>query len=206
MRILLTAFEPFDGTGLNSSLEACRALLRAPGGLSPEWDLRFLLLPVEYGADTAATDAELSARPCDLVLHTGQAAAAKEVRVERVAVNVRYPDARLRLGAHVPILPEGPAALFATVPVIPLVEAICGAGVPAAPSNYAGAYLCNHVLFCSLLRAGPDGPRVGFLHLPPLPEQAPDSPGALPADRLARAVGAALACLVRRSERDAFAL
>ena len=54
-----------------------------------------------------------------------------------------------------------------------LVEAIRRAGVPASPSDSAGRYVCNR-LFYGLLRlseaAGEGSPRVGFLHLPPLPE------------------------------------
>ena len=97
MRCLLTAFEPFDGTPWNASLEGCRAFLaaRERGGGPAGLDLHFEVLPVEYGADTVAVEHALAAftregGPPDVILHTGQAAGAREVRVERLAVNVRY--------------------------------------------------------------------------------------------------------------------
>src|SRR5437867_87497 len=55
MRVLLTAFQPFDGTGLNSSLEGCRAFLdRKVAGV----EVRFAVLPVVYGADTEHVERE----------------------------------------------------------------------------------------------------------------------------------------------------
>jgi len=209
MRVLLTAFEPFDGTGLNSSREACRAFLDSTS--AREWDLRFVELLVEYGKDTEAVAAALADRPADLLLHTGQASNAAEVRVERLAVNLRYRDRRRQRGGHRPILPDGPGSLSATIPVASVAAAIRTTGLPAVVSHDAGIYLCNHVLYRSLhdWSAGMDGqpgPRVGFLHLPPLPAQDPGHPGAVPPEQLARAIEAALRCLASRPDRDPFAL
>src|SRR4051794_17233341 len=91
MRILLTAFEPFDGTGLNASLEGCRLFLAR---WAAEFDLRFAVLPVAYGRDVEALERALAEGRADVLLHTGQAAAPRgypaAIRVERIAVNVRY--------------------------------------------------------------------------------------------------------------------
>jgi pyroglutamyl-peptidase len=194
MRLLLTAFEPFDGTGLNASLEGCRLFLERWGS---EFDLRFAVLPVEYGRDTDVVEAALGERPADVVLHTGQASGAREVRVERLAVNVRYPDhtPESRARPQQLIEADGPAGLFSPLPVDALAAAIRAEGVPTAVSNHAGIYLCNHILYRSLLRAErAGGPRAGFLHVPCLPEQRPDGEG-MPAESIARAVRAAAACL-----------
>jgi pyroglutamyl-peptidase len=203
MRVVLTAFEPFDGTGLNSSLEGCRRFLESSrAGIR---DLRFVVLPVEYGADTAAVEAALASGPCDVLLHTGQATGAAEIRVERVAVNVRYGHASRPEGGQRPILAEGPAALFATVPVEALARAIASTGAPARASNHAGVYLCNHVLYRSLLRAETAGPRVGFLHVPALPEQAAGGPS-LAVEAIAGAIEATVACLREHPGRSPFDL
>lgn len=202
MRLLLTAFEPFDTTGLNSSLEACRLFLRRWGD---EWDLVYRVLPVRYGADTEAVEMTLAESRCDLLLHTGQATGAREVRVERLAVNVRYPEDLAEMGpAQRPIDPHGPAALFSTLPVDAVAAAIRAAGVPAAVSNHAGIYLCNHVLYRSVQRSGPEGPRAGFLHLPCLPEQAAPGQPSLAAEQGAAAIRAALACLRDSPSRAPF--
>jgi len=208
MRILLTAFEPFDETGLNASLEGCRYFLER---WADDFDLRFLVLPVEYGPDTEAVTAALAERPADVLLHTGQAAGSEEIRVERIAVNVRYAGERGPEGRRpqCPIEPEGPVALLATLPVEPVAEAIREVDVPAWISNHAGVYLCNHVLYQSLLREQrqPTGAQVGFLHVPLLLEQAAAMahPGrsALPsmtAEQIGLAVWATLRCLARQQK------
>jgi pyroglutamyl-peptidase len=195
MRFLLTAFEPFDDSGLNSSLEGCRAFLQRWG---QEFDVHFAVLPVRYGRDTEEVDRVLLEHPVDGVLHTGQATGRRHLSVERVAVNLRYgPSAyqEVRAGpAQQPILPGGPPELRSSLPVDAVVAALRSAGLPAEASDHAGVYLCNHVLYQSLLRAERDGSalQVGFLHVPCLPEQAD---GGMPAGDIARAIYAALDCL-----------
>jgi pyroglutamyl-peptidase len=194
MRVLLTAFEPFDGTGLNASLEGCRRFLERRG---EAYDLRFAVLPVEYGRDTEAVERALSEGPADLLLHTGQAVGCREIRVERVAVNRRYSHAHLRTDDRCPIDPDGPPRLEATLPVEALAEAVRAEGIPAAVSDDAGVYLCNHVLYRSLQRAAREGGgrRVGFLHVPRLPEQAGEGTLCMRAEEIARALEAVLARL-----------
>lgn len=196
MRFLLTAFEPFDGTGLNSSLAGCQAFLERWDG---EFDLRFAVLPVRYGPDVEAVERALAEAPADVILHTGQATGSGHIRVERLAVNVRFGTDHLDRSApewaqpQFEIDPAGPAGLFSTLPVDRIAEAIRAAGIPAAVSNHAGIYLCNHALYQSLRRAERRQPptRVGFLHLPCLPEQSAELPS-LPAEETARAIYACL--------------
>jgi len=195
MRFLLTAFEPFDGTGLNASLAACHRYLQDSG---TELDLRFCVLPVRYGPDVEAVNAALAEGPVDVILHVGQATGASLVRVERIAVNVRYADdpyVRGDAASEAPqslIDPHGPPAFLSNLPVDSLAEAIRSAGVPATVSNHAGIYLCNHALYRSLQRAEQDGSgtRCGFLHVPCLPEQGP-GPSMEPS-QVAAAIRAAL--------------
>jgi pyroglutamyl-peptidase len=205
LRFLLTAFEPFDRTGLNASLEGCRAFMRDHVS---GWDVRFLVLPVRYGPDTELVEAAVAEESFDVLLHTGQAEAAREIRVERVAVNVRYPeDDPGRHGDHTPIDPDGPTALLSTLPVDAVAEGIRAEGIPAVVSNHAGIYLCNHVLYRSLQRADRDGlaHRVGFLHIPPLPEQrwGPDHP-VFTAEEVAAGLQGAFECLAGTRARAPF--
>jgi pyroglutamyl-peptidase len=201
MRFLLTAFEPFDGTGLNSSLAGCHAFLERWGS---EFDLRFTVLPVQYGPDVEAVERALMETPADVILHTGQATGAGAIRVERLAVNVRYgPDAYDRALPEwaIPqqeIEPGAPAAYCSTLPVDRIAEAIRADGVPAAVSNHAGIYLCNHALYHSLRRAElrQSGEKAGFLHVPCLPQQAGKVPS-LAAEDVAQALYATLRCLVQ---------
>ncbi len=199
MRLLLTAFEPFGGSAVNASLEACRVFLERWGGA---YDLRFEVLPVEYDRDTEAVERALAGFAADTILHTGQAGGTAALQVERLAVNVRYganePGATQQL-----IEPGGPAGLFSTHPVDVVAAAINGADVPAVISNHAGIYLCNHVLYRSLRRAEVQGSgtRVGFLHVPCLPEQASGGSPSLPADAVARGIRSAVRALAATAGR-----
>lgn len=198
MQLLLTAFEPFDGSGLNSSLAGCERFLAS----NPDDRIRFAVLPVAYGPDTLAVEAALAEGPTDVILHVGQATGARQVRVERLAVNVRYASDNYVLRGtwdfeQTLIDPEGPPAYFSTLPVEAMAAAIRQTGVPAVVSNHAGIYLCNHVLYRSLQRAEREGSgtRCGFLHVPCLPEQSRD--GGMDAAEIALAIRAAVACLRR---------
>jgi pyroglutamyl-peptidase len=181
---------------LNASLEGCRLFLEQ---WRSAFDVHFLVLPVEYGPDTVVVDAAVSELQPAVILHTGQASGAAAVRVERLAVNVRYAAGDLGQGRPAPehgqelIEVGGPPGIFSTLNVERVAHAIRTEGVPAAVSNHAGIYLCNHVLYCSLRRAERAGSpeRVGFLHVPALPEQAPAEPS-LPAEQIAAAIHAAV--------------
>lgn len=196
MKILLTAFEPFDSTAWNASLEGCRQFLAQVGS---HCDLRFAVLPVAYGPDVTAVEAALDDWPAEVILHTGQAGGSPAVRVERLAVNVRYAldDPGVDPDAQHPIDPDGPMAMAATVPIGRIVSAIRGSGVPAVVSNHAGIYLCNHALYHSLRRAerSQRTHQVGFLHVPRLPQQVVAGEPSMPVEAVARAVHAALTCL-----------
>lgn len=199
MRFLLTAFEPFDGTGFNSSLAGCHAFLERWGA---EFDLRFAVLPVRYGLDVEAVEQSLAEGAVDVILHTGQATGASAIRVERLAVNVRYGsdayDCTLPEWAipQQAIEPDAPLAYCSPLPVDRIAEAIRADGVPAVVSNHAGIYLCNHALYRSLRRAEQQhsGVRAGFLHIPCLPAQAGKLPAMATAD-VARALYVTLRCL-----------
>jgi pyroglutamyl-peptidase len=204
-RVLLTSFEPFDGSGLNSSLEAMGAYLAgAPG------EVAAAVLPVRYGADVRAVAAAVAEADPEVILHTGQGGGAGVIAVERLAVNVRTGPWSLRRvrRSDCPqrlIAPAAPPAYFATVPVEEIAAAILRAGLPARISNSAGIYMCNHVLYQSLHREAsrPSPRRVGFLHLPCVEGQ----PGVRRQDRaftpaeLAEALAAAIEAILAADQR-----
>lgn len=166
--MLLTAFEPFDDTDLNSSLEALRRLIRRDRGAVRE----HLVLPVRYGDDAVLVEQSLRRRTPRAVLHLGQGHGAA-VSVERIGINLRVDRVGDRV-VHRAILPGAPAAYRSTIPVDAIVTALVDAGIPVADSAYAGAYLCNHVLYRTLHYAAIHRLHIpiGFIHLPLLPAQA----------------------------------
>ena len=75
--------------------------------------------------------------------------------------------------------PTAPPAYFSSLPVKAMVTAMRRAGVPAAVSNTAGTYVCNHIMYQVLYMIDHEfpGKRGGFVHVPYSPQQVVDKPG-----------------------------
>ena len=115
-KLLITGFEPFGRDTINPSWEAVSRLEDTIG----DYELTKLRLPVVFGA--AAERALDTARELgpDAILCIGQAGGRSAVTPEVVAINLR--DASMEDNAgnrpmDEPVVPEGPAAYFASVPV-----------------------------------------------------------------------------------------
>lgn len=177
--VLLTGFEPFGGESVNPSWQVAEAL---HGQTVAGATVSSLCLPCVFDRSRALLEAALDAHRPRVVLALGLAASRSEISVERVAINVD--DARIadNAGARpvdVPVVAGAPAAYFATLPIKAIVAALVQAGLPAAVSQSAGTYVCNHV-FYGLLHAlrGSPAVRAGFIHLPLLTAQAVGRGGA----------------------------
>lgn len=190
-RILLTAFEPFGGETVNPSMEILHRLSGRP-------DIDALTVPVTFRDAAAAVLPHLPGH--DAVLMLGQARGRTGLTVERVAINVddaSIADNAKERPCDQPIVKNGPAAHFATLPVKAIVEAIRAEGLPAAISNSAGTFVCNHLMYCVLHALEGSGVRAGFIHVPCLPEQTQGDPAvpAMPLDDMTRGIEAAIRVL-----------
>jgi pyroglutamyl-peptidase len=179
MKALVTGFEPFGGDRANPSFEALKRLPSRFGTL----DIATRSLPVIYGAALPALRQAIAETAPDIVLCTGLAGGRSELSLERVAINIddaRIPDNGGNQPIDTPVVAGAPAAYFATLPIKAAIRALREAGLPAAVSNSAGTFLCNHVFFALMHEAAiADGRfRGGFLHVPFLPSQAAKVPGA----------------------------
>ncbi len=104
-----------------------------------------------------------------------------DISIERVAINIddaRIPDNAGAQPVDQPVVVGGPVALFSTLPVNALVAGIREAGIPASVSQTAGTCTCNHVMYGLMHYLRRRKTRGGFIHLPYLPEQAMNHPGA----------------------------
>ena len=109
-----------------------------------------------------------------MILCIGQAGGRAAVTPERIAVNIRdarIPDNAGNQPGGEQIAPDAPAAYFATVPVKEMATAIENAGIAATVSNSAGAFVCNDTLYSLLHHYAHTDVKVGFIHVPYLPEQ-----------------------------------
>ena len=171
--ILVTGFEPFEGETINPSGEIVRQL---HGSVVAGHRVTGALLPCVFGAAVRELRRQIRAVKPTLVVCLGQAGGRAEITPERVAINVD--DARIADNAgwqpvDRPVVRGGPAAYWSTLPIKAIVTALRRRGYPAAVSQTAGTFVCNHVFYGLMheLR-GKFGVRGGFIHVPFLPEQA----------------------------------
>jgi pyroglutamyl-peptidase len=157
---LLTGFEPFGGDAFNPSWEIAARLAGwevppwpdpAPGAPAPPLAVvRSVRLPCVFGEALAALDEALERHRPVAVIALGLAASRHEISVERVAINVddaRIPDNAGRQPIDAPVCAEGPAAYWSSLPIKAIVAALREAGIPAAVSQSAGTFVCNHVFY-----------------------------------------------------------
>ena len=172
MKALVTGFDPFGGDEVNPSSLAVGKLKKRIAGIA----VHTAELPTSYAKSAGVLRAAIDKVRPDIVLCVGQAGGRSELCLERVGINVQ--DARIRDNdgkqpIDKPVVKDGPAAYFATLPIKACVAAMRKAGLPAAVSNTAGTFVCNHILY-SLMDIAQDHPaafRGGFLHIPYVPEQ-----------------------------------
>ena len=190
-KLLITGFEPFGKDEVNPSWEAVSRLEDIIGDYEPTK----LRVPVIFGtaAEQVLSAAETLAP--DMILCIGQAGRRKAVTPERVAINLR--DASMKDNAgnqpmDEPVAPEGPAAYFASVPVRKMVNAVKGNNIPCEFSYSAGTYVCNDLFYTLRHHYNGTETGVGFIHVPYLPEQAPEGAFSMPLETIVRALSIAV--------------
>ncbi len=175
--VLLTGFEPFGGETINPSGEIARQL---HGTVIAGHRVAGALLPCVFGAAITELKKQIRTTKPVLVICIGQAGGRAEVTPERVAINVddaRIADNAGRQPVDRPIVRGGPAAYWSTLPVKAITAELRRREIPAAVSQTAGTFVCNHVFYGLMheLR-GQQKVRGGFIHVPFLPEQAKGQP------------------------------
>ena len=171
--VLLIGFEPFGREKVNPSWLAARQL---NGRTIRGHRILARCLPTTYQGSLARLRRYLrNVRPA-LVICVGQAAGRAEVSIERVAINVddsRIPDNAGKKPADLPVVPGGPVAYWSTLPIKTIVRVLRRSGIPAALSQSAGTFVCNHVFYGLMhaLAEGADQTKGGFIHVPLLPDQ-----------------------------------
>jgi pyroglutamyl-peptidase len=182
--VLVTGFEPFDGSQVNPSQLLVDAL---------DGDVTKALLPVSYARAADALRRAIRDAEPEVVICFGQADGRTGISIERFAHNLddgATTDNDVAQGSGTAIEPDGPLAYASTLPVDEIVAALRADGIPASASRDAGAFLCNHVFYVLMRALEQERPeaRGGFVHVPLLPEQALDRAAAsMPLESLVRA-------------------
>ena len=186
-KLLITGFDPFGGQTVNPSWEAVRLLPERIGS----YEVTRLQIPTLFGEGAQRVLNAAEALHPDVILSVGQAGGRRGVTPEVVGINLRearIPDNGGFQPVNVPIVPDGPAAYFATVPVRAMVDTMTAAGLSCALSYSAGAFVCNDVLYTLLHHYHGTAVQAGFIHVPFLPEQAGDSMPSMPLKDIVRAL------------------
>ena len=175
MKVLITGFEPFGGSEVNSSWEtAVRVGQLAPKGVCVET----LLLPVSFvRAGKMIREALKEKRPGVLIM-LGQRGKGESIDIERIAINMMDASNPDNDGYHPQeqtIVDGGEAAYFSNLPVKTLRDALLQKGIPARVSNSAGLYVCNSTYYNALNEIYDQGlsTKVVFVHLPKISADFP---------------------------------
>ena len=172
MKLLLTAFDPFGGDAINPALEAVKLVADKIG----RFDIVKLEVPTVFRKSIDTVAKAIEEEKPDVVLCIGQAGGRFEITPERVAINVddaRIKDNEGNQPIDIKIFEVGENAYFTTLPIKAMVEAIREANLPAAVSNTAGTFVCNHLMYGVLYTLAKKYPHIkgGFTHVPFIPAQ-----------------------------------
>lgn len=173
-RVLVTGFEPFGGEPVNPAFEVLKFL---SGKMLNGCEIVVQEIPtVRYKSLDTLKKAILREDPL-MVVAVGQAGGRLEITPERVAVNIddfRIPDNAKNQPVDESVIEGGAAAYWSTLPIKRMVRAMKDGGVPAAVSNTAGTFVCNHVFYGLMHYLAEEGNRRrgGFIHIPYMTSQA----------------------------------
>ena len=177
MRILITGFDSFGGENINPSNLAINKL---PNKLK-NIEIKKVTLPTVFKESSAILEENIYSFNPHIVICVGQAGGRDKITVERVAINIddaRIADNKNNSPIDEPIRKDGETAYFSTLPIKALVAELTKNNIPAAISNTAGTFVCNHIMYESLYLANTKYTDIetGFIHIPFIKEQVKDKP------------------------------
>ena len=175
MKVLVTGFEPFGGSEVNSSWETAVRV----GQLAPkDACMETLLLPVSFVRAGKRIREALREKSPDVLVMLGQRGKGESIDIERIAINMMDASSPDNDGYHPQeqtIVDGGEAAYFSNLPVKTLRDALLHRGIPARVSNSAGLYVCNSAYYNALNEIYDQGlsTKAFFIHLPIISEDFP---------------------------------
>ncbi len=172
MKILVTGFDPFNNETINPALKALEKLPKTIYSA----EIIKLEVPTVFNVSLKVIEDAIKQYQPDVVLSIGQAGGRSQITVERIGINLD--DAPIKDNANVmvidkKIVEDAPDAYFSDLPIKAMIEKIQSKNIPAAISNTAGTFVCNHVLYGTRHLCITKYPNIksGFIHIPFLPSQ-----------------------------------
>ena len=174
--MLISGFEPFGGSILNSSQLVVEAISKESfTGL----ELFTVILPVDFGKAADVLLSKVKEIDPEIIIAFGQAEGRKALTPEKIAINLdsaRIPDNAGELRVNKVIIEKGADGYFSTLPIEKMVKAVKECGLESEVSLSAGAFLCNHIFYHLQHKLLESGVKSGFVHLPLVNEQIAQYP------------------------------
>ncbi len=192
-KLLITGFDAFGGETINPSWESVKHLPEKIG----DFAITKLQIPTVFKKGSQKVLYVAKTICPDVILCIGQAGGRQFITPEVVAINLMDAKIADNLG-YKPIneqILNGQNAYFATIPVREIVENLNAKGIPSALSYSAGTFVCNEVLYTLLHHYENTSVRVGFIHVPFLPEQAKNGEPSMPIEDIVNALKIAIETL-----------
>lgn len=175
MKVLITGFDPFGGEKVNPAWLAVKKMKDQIAGA----EIVKVQIPTVFRDSINKLEQAIEMEKPDITLCIGQAGGRYELSVERVAINVddaRIPDNKDNQPIDKAIYEDGQNAYFAKLPIKTMVKNAKDNNIPAAVSNTAGTFVCNHIMYGLLYLIEKKYPEMkgGFIHVPFIVEQVID--------------------------------
>lgn len=178
-KLLITGFDPFGKYTINPSWQAVQALADKIG----DFELHKMQLLNIYGSEFKKIARAVEQLQPDCLLMLGMNSGSTDIILDTVAINLRDALIEDNLGKkpwNEPIVTDGPTAYFTTLDVHTLVKKLRREKLPVAIGYSSGAYICNEVFYLSLHNYQNTEMKVGFIHVPLIPEMVWDESMARP--------------------------
>ncbi len=171
--ILLTGFEPFGGSDINSSILACREY---ENKLIEGYTVKVLEIPLRFKEIRTTIEQLIQYEQPLAVICTGQSSR-YGISLERVAINIADVIKSTYNCGESPkneiLAKDAPAGYFSTLPLQQIKRDLEENKIPVNISNSAGTYGCNQIFFHLMHFINNENLNIsaGFVHVPSLPEQ-----------------------------------
>lgn len=207
INVLVTGFEAFAGDESNPSqiiVTQLDNMVIDNGKIFGE------ILPVEANKALAIIKRKILELQPNVVILLGVAKGLKSITPERVAINVQdYPIADNEGNQPIDsiISDNGENAYFSTLPIKLITANLNGAEIPAAISNTAGTYVCNHLFYSVSEHLKTTNIRYGFIHIPfHCPDKTKQGHAFMPIEQQVEGIKIAIKTCIDSSEEPKLAL
>jgi pyroglutamyl-peptidase len=169
MKILLTAFEPFDNNKVNFSNEVLNMVERSEG-------LEKLVLPVEYFVSFKMLKEKIKTFKPDVIILTGESRKSTLVAFEKAAFNKNgnKPDNKKLIPKSAEIVKNACESIQTSLDYKSFEKAFNATGNKVVESLFAGDYVCNAIYYQTLnyLKETGTNTKCVFIHIPNIRESS----------------------------------